>query len=156
MRPLTLNKSGGENKAGVFRPQLTSLVDVMTILLVFLIKSFSVENSLVTPPTDLDLPISTSEKLPQPRLALSITREEIIEDSSRIVSLDEIEGRDSLLIEPLFAHIQKNKERCMIDTAASVLIQCDKEVDFSVVKKVMFTCSKAGVKDFSVLVIREE
>lgn len=156
MRHLTLNKSGGDSKTGVFRPQLTSLVDVMTILLVFLIKSFSVENSLITPPTNLDLPVSTSEKLPQPRLSLSINPEAIMEDSTRLVTLREVEESDSLMIEPLFAHIEANKERAMVDSVASVLIQCDKEVHFSVVKKVMFTCSRAGVEDFSVLVIREE
>jgi hypothetical protein len=42
---------------GTFRPQLTSLIDVMTILLVFLIKSFSVDGNLITPSDDLILPV---------------------------------------------------------------------------------------------------
>lgn len=59
---------------GTVRPQLTSLVDVMTILLVFLIKSFSSEGSLVTPAADLVLPVSTSEETPRVRSSIEITK----------------------------------------------------------------------------------
>ncbi len=51
-----------DNEEAIFKPQLTSLIDVMTILLVFLIKSFSVSGNLVTPSKDLVLPTSDSKK----------------------------------------------------------------------------------------------
>ena len=36
-----------------------------------------------------------------------------------------------------------------------IIIQCDKELEFNIVKRVMYTCSKAGFTDFSVLVIED-
>ncbi len=37
-----------------------------------------------------------------------------------------------------------------------LMIQCDRELPYSNVKKVMYSCSKAGFNRFSVLVIQEE
>jgi biopolymer transport protein ExbD len=44
---------------------------------------------------------------------------------------------------------------CIIDANGSVVILCDKDVNFAVVKKVMSTCSKAGVVDYSILVLKD-
>jgi biopolymer transport protein ExbD len=140
-----------------FRPQLTSLVDVMTILLVFLIKSFSVEGNLITPADDLQLPVSTSEKPPNPSSSIEITKTAIIADGHTIITINKIIQSDSLLIVPLFNWMKVERSRSTdISTVPKVLIQCDREIEFSIVKKVMFSCSKAGFSDFSVLVIQEE
>ncbi|HEX3019763.1 MAG TPA: biopolymer transporter ExbD [Chitinispirillaceae bacterium] len=147
-----------EQKAdSAFRPQLTSLVDVMTILLVFLIKSFSVEGNLITPSQDLVLPVSSSEKLPQLRTSIEITKNAVISEGHTIVTMEELSRNDSMVIKPLFDWMKvvhsRNKNP---KTVSSLLIQCDREIEFSVVKKVMFSCSKAGFIDFSVLVVQEE
>jgi hypothetical protein len=58
---------------------------------------------------------------------------------------------------PLFNWMKVERSRSTdISTVPKVLIQCDREIEFSIVKKVMFSCSKAGFSDFSVLVIQEE
>ncbi|MBN1578654.1 MAG: biopolymer transporter ExbD [Chitinispirillaceae bacterium] len=148
------NRQGGD---GTFKPQLTSLVDVMTILLVFLIKSFSTEGQIVTQAKDLQLPISTSEKPPRPRCAVEITRKAVLADGQVIETLDKIAGSDSLLVPPLFSWMKLERAKCTdLLKPPEVMIQCDREVEFAIVKKVMFTCSKAGFIDFSVLVLQEE
>ncbi len=145
------------NVDGTFRPQLTSLIDVMTILLVFLIKSFSVEGNLITPSHDLELPVSTSQKPPKPMLSLEITKSSVISEGEIIAEIDQFKNSDSLLIPFLrdWMLVQKSKS----DDAKSVtevLIQSDRNIEFNVVKRVMYTCSKAGFSDFSVLVLEEE
>ena len=142
---------------GTFRPQLTSLVDVMTILLVFLIKSFSVEGNIITPSEDLLLPVSSSEKPPHPRTSLEITRTALLTDGQKLESVAAIAASDSLLIPPLLAwmKLQRSKVNDSLKVP-EVMIQCDREVEFAIVKKVMFTCSKAGFVNYSVLVLQEE
>jgi biopolymer transport protein ExbD len=141
----------------VFRPQLTSLVDVMTILLVFLIKNFSVEGILITPSQDLILPVSSSEKEAQVRSTIEITRNVIVSEGHEIITIEKIMRTDSMLITPVFDWMKAVRSRNQnSNTTSSLLIQCDREVEFSVIKKVMFSCSKAGFTDFSVLVIQEE
>ncbi|MBN1306870.1 MAG: biopolymer transporter ExbD, partial [Chitinispirillaceae bacterium] len=137
--------------------QLTSLVDVMTILLVFLIKSFSTEGYIITPAKDLHLPISTSEMPPSPRCAVEITRKAVLADGQVIETLDRIAAGDSLLVSPLFDWMKLQRAKCTDSLRPpEVMIQCDREVEFAIVKKVMFTCSKAGFADYSVLVLQEE
>ena len=151
-----VKRGGGENES-TFRPQLTSLVDVMTILLVFLIKSFSVEGNLVTQAEDLVLPVSSSQKPPHPRSSVEITRKAVICEGHEIITLQKLLQSDSLLVSPLLVWMQAQRGN-MRDSAIipEVLIQCDRDIEYEVVKKVMYTCSKAGFSDFSVLVIQEE
>ena len=141
----------------VFRPQLTSLVDVMTILLVFLIKSFSVEGNLVTPSQDLLLPVSVSVQPPRVRSSIEITKNEILSDGNSLVLLKDVVSSDSLLIEPLFKWMRAQRSKYNDSTGVpEILIQCDREIEFLIVKKAMYSCTKAGFSDFLVLVIQED
>jgi biopolymer transport protein ExbD len=143
--------------SGTFRPQLTSLVDVMTILLVFLIKSFSVEGNIVTPSPDLELPWSSSEKPARPVCTIEVTKNDILSEGSHLISLDSLRQSDSLMVPVLYDWMTLQKAKCVDTTKAlEVLIQSDKEIPFAVIKKVMYSCSKAGVAEFSVLVLQEE
>ncbi len=44
--------------------QLTSMMDILTVLLLFLLKSFVVEGEVITPVPGVDLPESSSETTP--------------------------------------------------------------------------------------------
>jgi biopolymer transport protein ExbD len=147
----------GLEQKGTFRPQLTSLVDIMVILLFFLIQSFSVEGNLVTPSTDLELPLSDASKSPQPFCNLNITQTQVLVDDEVIVTNQKIASSEDFLIPELFkmmkAQAVKNKDPL---SKGKLLIQADKEIPFAIVKKVMYTCSKAGFDDFKVLVVQEE
>jgi biopolymer transport protein ExbD len=153
-----LKKLNSTNAEGTFRPQLTSLIDVMTILLVFLIKSFSVEGNLITPSEDLVLPISNSDKQPKQLCAIEITKTSILGDGQIIVGIDDVNRHDSLLIEPLYKWMIVKRAHCGDSTRGGreVMIQCDRELQYRYVKRVMYSCSKAGFNRFSVLVIQEE
>jgi biopolymer transport protein ExbD len=155
MKPRDLHK--GLEKGGVFRPQLTSLVDIMVILLFFLIQSFSVEGNLVTPSTDLELPVSTSKKPPKVYSSINITRTNVIVEDMIVTTNDRITASGDFLIKDLFTVMKSLKTKTKDTTnAGKLLIQADKEVPFAIVKKVMFTCSKAGFEDFKVLVVQNE
>lgn len=140
---------------GTFRPQLTSLVDVMAIILVFLIKTFSTEGNIVTASTDLELPVSTSTKQPKPQWSIEIARDMVMSEGTVIASTKTYAKQDSLLIPELYKWLDKKRKQ-RADSSSQVLLQCDKEVAYTIVKKVMYTCSKASFTDFSILVIQEE
>lgn len=149
--------NSGDDDSGSFRPQLTSLVDVMTILLVFLIKSFSVEGNLDTPARDLELPVSVSEKPPEPRFAFAVTRNAIVFESEIIASLESVEQSDSMNVAPLATWIESRKVKMGITGPLhDLVIHVDREVEFSIVKKVLYTCSMAGFKDYSIMAISEK
>ncbi len=141
-----------EDEDTTFKPQLTSLIDVMTILLVFLIKSFSVEGNIVTPAKDLVLPNSESTKNAKSALSIEISQNRVMHGGASIVSLDELKASDSLMVKGLFNSLLKTKEHINIENQKKIMIQCDKEVKFSIIKQIMYTCSKAGFSEYSVLV----
>jgi len=147
--------AGGES--GTFRPQLTSLVDVMTILLVFLIKSFSVEGTLVTPSPDLELPNSTSKKNPKPACSVEITRDAVVAEGNVLAKISDFSAVDSMLIPVLYDWMRLQNLKCKDSLRLrEVLIQADRATEFNVIKRVMYTCSKAGFTDFSVLALGAE
>jgi biopolymer transport protein ExbD len=137
-----------------FRPQLTSLIDVMTILLVFLIKSFSVEGNLITPSSELALPLSTSDNRPEPTPTVAVTRTAALWEGKQAALLSERDAEDSLLIGGLYEALARYRQQAAAESPR-LLIQADRDLPFDAVKRVMYSCGKAGYTEFEILVMRE-
>ncbi len=152
---ITLSKRSrsDQKSASTFKPQLTSLVDVMTILLVFLIKSFSAEGNLITPSSDLKLPDSRSTENVILINSIKITKDNICTDDHIITSMAAVIKSDSLMIPELFTALSIDKK---YSGKSELMIESDRETPFEIVKKVMYTCSQAGKTDFTILVQRQE
>jgi biopolymer transport protein ExbD len=74
-----------------------------------------------------------------------------------IASIADIQKSRSELITPLFGWMQLQQARSADSLARrQVMIQTDRELPFEIVKRVMYTCSKAGFDDYAILVIQEE
>ncbi len=139
-----------------FKPQMTSLIDILTLLLVFLIQSFSAEGNLVTPSADLQLPLSSSKKPPKPSLMLELTNTGIIADGHQLADNKTFAAAGDLTVKNVYNWLIAQKTRlASTDADKKIILQCDKDLEFNIVKRIMYTCSKAGFTDFSVLVIEE-
>ena len=148
-------KHGGKS-SGTFRPQLTSLVDIMTILLIFLIKSFSVEGNIMTPSPDLQLPVSNSKVHPKVISTIEITQNSVIVEGKIITTVQSISDSKDMEIPQLYTYLHDRKVRYKnTDSEKELMIQSDKEIEFNIIKRVMYTSSKAGYSDFTILVIQE-
>ena len=148
MKPGSLSS---KRPVSVCKPQLTSLIDVMTILLVFLMKSFSVEGNLITPSNDLTLPVSTSREAPVPVTTLEITADGLAAQGELIARLGSYTDEDPLEIPPLAQWLTARKD----GAGREIMLQADRKIPFSVIKRVMYTCSKTGFEDFTILVQQE-
>jgi biopolymer transport protein ExbD len=136
-----------------FKPQMTSLIDILTLLLVFLIQSFSAEGNLVTPSTDLTLPLSSSKKPAKPSLMLELTNGSIVADGKQLASNQSFSAAPDFLVKNVYGWLLEQKTT--VGAQRQIILQCDRELEFNIVKRIMYTCSKAGFTDFSVLVIEE-
>lgn len=67
---------------------ITSLMDILTIILIFLIVSFSTEESEVTPPKDFKIPASTSQRQVKLAVKISISKEDIKVEDKVVVRLN--------------------------------------------------------------------
>jgi biopolymer transport protein ExbD len=143
-------------------PPLTSLCDMMTILVVFLLVNFSVEGELFTPDPDVRLPVSNSRLRAQPTVSVEVTAGGISLDGTPVATLDVAMAGTDLLIAPLQEALSRRLREVAKGTQGSpeaprpLTIQCDRNLDFRVIKRVVHTCSQAGGSDFALLVRREE
>ncbi len=135
------------------KPQLTSLIDVMTILLVFLIQNFSVEGNLITPSNDLTIPKSSIETRPEMMVSVQISEDMVMVDGIKLVNLADYMESEEYLIQPLYERMVEERKLVL---EPKLMLEADRELPFNVIKRVAFTCSKAGFSDFSVLVYQEE
>ncbi len=147
--------------------QLTAMVDMFTILLVFLLKSFSSSAVLITPAKDLTLPTSTSVISAKEALRLVVSTKGIYLDETLIAEIKEgkildvhIDSSDHNFIRPLYNALEKNlikiDENQKISESSernpaeeqenkgNVVLQADSKLSYSLLKKVMYTSSLAG------------
>ena len=80
----------------------------------------------------------------------------MVAEGKKLASIDSFKTSKDMLIGNVFKWLIREKSRVSDTTVhKSIIIQCDKELEFNIVKRVLFTCSKAGYNDFSVLVVEE-
>lgn len=149
---------------GIATLTLTSLMDMMTIILIFLLKSFSAEGDILAVDPKLKLPISTSREAPKMKLIIQVSTDAIIVDGARVVETRDIAGSKELLIKPVFDSLMMNTRRMefiaknnpSVRFAGEVLVQGDRRIPFALLKKIMYSCGQAGYGNISLAVMYSE
>lgn len=159
---------GGRRAVSRFRAQsklkLTSMMDILTVLLLFLLKSFVVEGEAMVPPAGLELPESSAESSPQISLVVAINDDAILVGDEVVASVSASLEDPSPVIEPLAVYFDETWEK--LDNIArlkgeaqaearTVTIQGDREIEFRILEKVMVTLAESGFEDVSLAVIRK-
>jgi biopolymer transport protein ExbD len=148
----------------VVKMQITSLVDMMTVLVVFLLKSFSAEGDIITPSNGLTLPSSTAKKKAEVAFRLSITQYHLLVEGQPILTIEDMMKGEDIIV-PELAQIlgdrRKATERIAqnstnITFKGDVVIEADKKIQFRMLQRIMYTCGQAGFSNFSLLVLKKE
>lgn len=154
-----------------FALNITSLTDMFTILLVFLLQTYSTSDVQIIPEKDISLPISNVETNPVKAPSISISRTELKIEGRTIASLtdgnfrsQDLEGHDSNFIRPLFSElqalakaqskdlskdgaVQKDASKGLAEGVAKdgkIFLQADSSLSYQLIRKVMYTASMAG------------
>ena len=137
---------------------LTPLIDMFVILVVFLIMNFSASGELVS--------LSRDIQLPQATVTDELERAPIIQISANTVAIEGVKVGDSedILKDPdlrIPELTDKMQEMRKIDEMmhpgqpfkGQVIINADKDIDFKLVRKVMFAAADAGYINFNYAVL---
>ena len=89
MRDTRRIKRMSRNKAGIPKINLTSLMDVFTILVFFLLVN-SGQSELLDPPKEVELPISNVESRPRETVVVFVSPEEIVVQGEFVVSMADV------------------------------------------------------------------
>ena len=147
---------------------ITSLMDIMTIILVFLLKSYSTEDIQVAPSDDLRLPNSSAQKAPVLAVNAVVSKVGIIVDGVKIVDVSGGQVGDEFkrgtLIAPLFDILKEKADEAKALAERNpankfqgrLLLQCDRELPFSLVREVMYTAGQSQFAEFKFVVYKVE
>jgi biopolymer transport protein ExbD len=148
------------NRVKITKMNLTSLMDVFTILVFFLlVNSGSVE--VVEAPKDVKLPESAVESKPRETVVISISAEEVLVQGKLVAFVDDILSDKESATDPINARLAELKESVIgINTktvagSQEVTILADRSVPFTVIKTIMSTCTAEGYENVSLAVIQK-
>lgn len=139
-------------RSQTFGLNITSLTDMFTILLVFLLQNFAAGEVQIDPAEGVRLPQSMTDKNPVDGAKLSISAKEI-KFEQKVVALVKdnkvdaasLDANDSQFIKPLFDELKKlNTANEKLAKTGKVLLQADEDLPYDLLRKVMYTASMAG------------
>jgi biopolymer transport protein ExbD len=142
--------------------QITSLVDVFTILLIFLLKTYST-GFIMQIVESIKLPVSSAREELSPAVTVALNRQRLFVDGELLVAdLSPYEKADDLLVQPLYTALKMQADRLKRVAAANpnvvftgeVIIQSDRQVPFRLLKKVIYTAGQAEYVNQSMAVVR--
>ncbi len=153
---------------------LTAMVDMFTVLAVFLLQNYRVEEIQLK--KSVPLPEATAVKKLKPSHVVVVTQEEIFLDDKAVARFETVKEQEHWLIIPLQEGLQKAIEEKKVEMESGlknalknaisqekpmtedeqeeermkqyawgrVTMQADKEIDFLTIKKVMYTITESG------------
>ncbi len=158
---------------------LTAMVDMFTVLVIFLLQNYDPQTNAVLYLSDkVDLPAAEKVKELQPAVVVSISETDVLVDNQPIVALPAVKSQSDWLIRPVFQKVQlalqaarvkeeselRNRLRKSMQTDdkkvhvpawSKVTIQSDRAIDFLSVKKVMYTVTEAGAGEINFAVTKK-
>lgn len=142
---------------------LTSMMDMMTIILVFMIKNIDAEGQLVTQAENLVLPVSTSKVQPKEvSLTVVVDNNYVVVDNSKIVTTDEVLQQEDLLVARVDSVLKERRKTeqehalaagLPADEAGNIIVQIDKNIPYDAMYKVMATCGFSGYTNIAFAVM---
>jgi biopolymer transport protein ExbD len=152
--PLKFVQKGAHGrKSGYADLNLTSMVDMLTILVVFLLQTFSASGELLTVSKNIVLPEAQNFKDLERAEVVGISKDGVTLAGRPVATAEELEkdGVDWKISE---LHDQlvtlKNNYKLLHPSEefpGMVIVQADRGVDFKMVKKVLYTCTMAGYRN---------
>ncbi len=157
------------NKKDIIDVDITSLLDILVILLVFLLHSYNSSGIVINVPTGIELPTSISPTPSTSGVMIQVSASKIWVDNEEVLNSENLPSRTydygGRRIIPLFDKLVaiKNKvkeveksspQAAKFSGVANLIV--DKSLKYSYLKKIMFTCAEAGFKTYKFVVLGEE
>jgi biopolymer transport protein ExbD len=141
--------------------QITSMADIFTILLVFLLKGYSTGAIALTPSQGLSLPVADSKPPQEEGLQVEISEKSVLIGGKPVAKLENFILPDSemAVLESAFDNERKRQELISqanpdVKKDEKVIVLSDKKAPYSTVKRVLASASQRGYTDFKLAVVQ--
>jgi biopolymer transport protein ExbD len=147
------------NRDANYTLQLTAMVDMFTILLVFLLKSYTTSSVQMATVDDIQVPMSVSMNEPKEALRMHVSIKGVYVDDVKVLDLEEgkissaeVDTKDKKFIKRIFdeldKHAKKSRDIASANTThefkGDLILQADQNLDYGLLKKIMYTSMLAG------------
>jgi biopolymer transport protein TolR len=140
---------------------LVPFIDMMTILVVFLL-AHTAEVDILPNTKNISIPQSLSERKPNAAVVVMVTTDSVYVDGQLVGSVADVVANSGNVFAPLKAALLAQNDLALggaqkTDIAKrEVTIMGDKNTPYSVLKKIMLTCSEAEYGKVSFAVVERE
>jgi len=148
---------------------ITPMMDMMTIILVFLLKSFSSTSSTITFDQNLKVPSSTTQLKPKEALSVTVTKKVILVEGDGVAPITggrvdpavKRDGENGYYITPLVDILEKHarKEKKVAELTgvpwdAQLMLVADNSIPYRLLTEVLYSCGQAGYANYRLLVLK--
>ncbi len=146
-KPSNAKKNKRSEEGGL---NMNSMMDILTIMLLFLLMSFSTSGSLATKSEGLQPPKIVMKQKPKKQVVIGISRYHIFFNKHAIVEVDKVLAqKNTFLISELAVKLEEEANKALeledrfgIEFKKELIIYGDSDMPFNVLLKVVFTCGR--------------
>ncbi|MDH3213766.1 MAG: biopolymer transporter ExbD [Myxococcales bacterium] len=148
------------NRGKIAALNLTSLMDVFTILVFFLLVN-SASTEVLETPKQMTLPASVVEQKPRETVVIFVSSTEVTVQGERVALVEDILAANGQNVAAIGERLSQVSDTIIglstrsVANSREVTILADKSVPFNVIKKVMSTCTSEGFERISLAVIQK-
>ena len=138
---------------------LTSLMDIFTILVFFLLFHSS-GSDVQEPPRDIHLPESVIESKPRETVQITVSPELVLVQGKAVIGTPELLDAESETVAEITERLEQLERNIIgistktVVDSREVTILADKTIPFRALKKIMSTCTGSGYGKISLAVIQ--
>ena len=149
------------NKTAVPKLQLTSLMDVFTTLVFFLVVNSGASVETLQQPKHVTLPESVVEAKPRETVVIVVGRDEVLVQGVPVARLADIQATAGDDIEPIRARLAELSASVIglstqaVADSREVTVLADKSVPFRALKKILASCTGEGYTRVSLAVVQK-
>jgi len=167
-KALARKKRKEREAAGEIRElNITAMMDMMTIILVFLLKSYASSAISLTQSEDVKPPISSTRAVPKDTVAVTITPRDILVGDRVVVQLEngqvpaaQLNGR---LVRPLDQALRREVEKLKLIASRNpsapfsheLSVIGDKRIPYDLLLTVLYTAGQAELENYRFVVLQK-
>ena len=148
---------------------ITPMMDMMTIILVFLLKTFSSSTSTITFDQNLQVPKSITQLKPKEAVSVTITKKIVLVEGDAIAPINngkvdpavKRDGENGYYITPLVDMLERHsrKEKKVAELTgqkfeAQLMLIADQTTPYRLLTEVLYSCGQAGYANYRLLVLK--
>lgn len=151
-------------QSGDMSLQITSMADVFTILLIFLLKNAAVGSAALAPSAGVTLPAALASGQADEALKLELSETAVTVDGKPVVTLAGFHGSDEAAWSPLERELDFQRRRQEeiaklnpdVKSDARVILVADSRAPYESVKRVLAVAASKGFTDLKLAVVAKD